>query len=389
MSTTQTQTQMKAVVYQEPFKVTIEELPLPKLEGPNDALIKVTTSAICGSDLHMYQGRTAAQGGLCFGHENMGIVQEVGDGVTLLKKGDRVVMPFNVADGRCRNCEEGRTAFCTGVNPGFAGGAYGYVAMGPYQGGQAQYIRVPFADFNCLTLPKGSANEADFILLADIFPTGWHGVQLSGFQPGETIAVFGAGPVGLMAAYSATLRGASKVYVVDSVPERLAVAKKINCIPINFLEGDAVEAIIKQNGGMVDRSVDAVGYQASAHDGKKEVPSIVLENCIKVTRPTGGIGVPGLYVPSDPGAPDSNSGKGMLLISFGKLFEKGLTIGTGQCNVKKYNRYLRDMIIAGTAKPSFVVSHEIGIDEAPNAYVKFDKREDGYTKVLIHPNGPV
>lgn len=195
--------------------------------------------------------------------------------------------------------------------------------MGPYQGGQAQYIRVPYADFNCLKLPKGTANESDFILLADIFPTGWHGVALSGFKPGESIAVFGAGPVGLMAAYSAVLRGASRVYVVDSVKERLDAAKKINCIPIDFSKVDAVEEIIKLNGGMVDRSVDAVGYQASsAKDLKKEVPSVVLENCIKVTRPVGGIGVPGLYVPSDPGAPDANSGQGMLLISFGKLFEK-------------------------------------------------------------------
>ncbi len=195
--------------------------------------------------------------------------------------------------------------------------------MGPYQGGQAQYIRVPYADFNCLPLPAGTDKEADFILLADIFPTGWHGVVLSGFKPGESIAVFGAGPVGLMAAYSAVLRGASKVYVVDSVKERLAAAEKINCTPIDFSKVDAVEEIIKLNGGMVDRSVDAVGYQASsATDLKKEVPSIVLENCIKVTRPTGGIGVPGLYVPADPGAPDSNSSKGMLLISFGKLFEK-------------------------------------------------------------------
>ncbi|TVY41532.1 putative zinc-type alcohol dehydrogenase-like protein [Lachnellula subtilissima] len=373
MSQTQT---MKAVVYQEPFKVSIKELPVPKLEHPDDALIKITTAAICGSDLHMYQGRTAAEGGLCFGHENMGIVIETGTGVSLLKKGDRVVMPFNVADGRCRNC-------------GFAGGAYGYVAMGPYQGGQAQFIRVPYADFNCLPLPAGTEHERDFIMLADIFPTGWHGVEISGFQPGESIAVFGAGPVGLMAAYSAVLRGASQVYVVDCVPERLAAAEKIGCVAVDFSKVDAVPFIVEKNGGMVDRSVDAVGYQASAADGKKEAPSIVLENCIMVTRPTGGIGVPGLYVPSDPGAPDSNSGSGKLLISFGKLFEKGLTIGTGQCNVKTYNRYLRDMIISGRAKPSFVVSHEIGIDEAPGAYVKFDKREDGYTKILIHPNGPV
>lgn len=229
----------------------------------------------------MYQGRTAAEGGLVFGHENMGVITETGSGVTLLKKGDRIVLPFNVADGRCRNCEENRTAFCTGVNPGFAGGAYGYVAMGPYQGGQAQYLRVPFADFNALVLPPGAEHEADFALLADIFPTGWHGVELSGFKSGESIAVFGAGPVGLMAAYSATLRGASNVFVVDQVKERLDAAEKIGCIPINFTEGNAVDQIIK-NGGMVDRAVDAVGYQAVAKDGKNEKPNIVLDQLIHV-----------------------------------------------------------------------------------------------------------
>ncbi|MCJ1396846.1 hypothetical protein MMC11_000036 [Xylographa trunciseda] len=405
MSSTTTAT-MKAVHYEGPFKVSVKEVPHPKIQHPDDAIIKVTTAAICGSDLHMYQGRTAAEKGLVFGHENMGIIEELGDGVTLLKKGDRVVLPFNVADGRCQNCEEGKTAFCTGVNPGFAGGAYGYVAMGPYQGGQAQYLRIPYADFNALKLPPGTEHEADFALLADIFPTGWHGVVLSGFQSGESIAVFGAGPVGLMAAYSATLRGASRVFVVDRVPERLAQAEKIGCISIDFSKGDAVEMIIKKNGGMVDRSVDAVGYQATG-SGEEEVPNIVIEQCIMVTRATGGVGVPGLYVPSDPGAPDEKSKQGMMLMSFGKLFEKashsgfciwladmdllrqGLSFGTGQCNVKKYNRYLRDLIIAGKAKPSFVVSHDIDIDDAPTAYEKFDKRIDGYTKVLIHPNGPL
>jgi len=380
---------MKAVHYEGPFKVSVKEVQKPKIEHPDDAIIKVTTAAICGSDLHMYQGRTAAEAGLVFGHENMGIVTEVGPGVTLLKKGDRIVLPFNVADGRCQNCEEGKTAFCTGVNPGFAGGAYGYVAMGPYQGGQAQYLRVPYADFNALTLPSGTEHEADFALLADIFPTGWHGVTLSGFRSGESIAVFGAGPVGLMAAYSAQLRGASNVYVVDMVAARLDAAKKIGCIPINFTESDPVEQIIKHNGGMVDRAVDAVGYQAVDKSGSKEKPNIVLDQLIHVTRPTGGLGIPGLYVPADPGAPDEQSGKGQILLSFGKLFEKGLTIGTGQCNVKAYNRYLRDLIIAGKAKPSFVVSHEVTIDDASDAYEKFDKRIDGYTKVLIHPNGPL
>ncbi|KAL4792765.1 hypothetical protein BDV19DRAFT_400421 [Aspergillus venezuelensis] len=379
---------MKALNYVGPFDVKVQEVEMPRLEHPDDIIVKVTSAAICGSDLHMYEGRTAAEAGITFGHENLGIVEELGDGVTLLKKGDRVVMPFNVADGRCRNCEDGKTAFCTGVNPGFAGGAYGYVAMGPYRGGQAQYLRVPYADFNALKLPPGTENEADFILLADIFPTGWHGVEISGFQPGDTVAVFGAGPVGLMAAYSAQLRGASRVFVVDRVPERLRAAEKIGAVAVDFTRGDTVEQIISLNGGeMVDRSIDAVGYQAVGKDNSTEVPNIVLENMIKVTRACGGLGIPGLYVPSDPGAGDAAAANGMISLSFGKLFEKGLTIGTGQCNVKAYNRQLRDLIIAGKARPSFVVSHEISIDDAETAYHKFDKRIDGYTKVIIHPNG--
>ncbi|PYH33660.1 glutathione-independent formaldehyde dehydrogenase [Aspergillus neoniger CBS 115656] len=378
---------MKALNYVGPFTVKVQEVERPKLEHPDDIIVKVTSAAICGSDLHMYEGRTAAEPGITFGHENLGIVEELGEGVTLLKKGDRVVMPFNVADGRCRNCEEGKTAFCTGVNPGFAGGAYGYVAMGPYRGGQAQYLRVPYADFNALKLPPGTEHEADFILLADIFPTGWHGIEISGFQPGDSVAVFGAGPVGLMAAYSAQLRGASRVYVVDRIPERLRAAERIGATPIDFTAGDAVDQIIAHNGDMVDRSVDAVGYQAVGKDNSTEQPNIVLENMIRVTRACGGLGIPGLYVPSDPGAGDASAAKGMISLSFGKLFEKGLSLGTGQCNVKAYNRQLRDLIIAGKARPSFVVSHEIGIEEAETAYDKFDKRVDGYTKVIIHPNG--
>jgi threonine dehydrogenase-like Zn-dependent dehydrogenase len=182
--------------------------------------------------------------------------------------------------------------------------------------------------------------------------------------------------VGLMSAYSAVLRGASNVYVVDQVKERLDAAKKIGCIPINFTEGSPVDRIIEKNGGMVDRAVDAVGYQAVDKGGKNEQPNVVLDQLIHVTRPTGGLGIPGLYVPADPGAPDAQSGK-------------GLKLGTGQCNVKAYNRYLRDLIIAGKAKPSFVVSHEVSLDEAPGAYDKFDRRVEGYTKVLLHPNGPL
>ncbi|VDB85592.1 unnamed protein product [Peniophora sp. CBMAI 1063] len=379
-------TKMRAVVYKGPFEVEVSEVDKPSIQHPSDVIVRITTSCICGSDLHMYEGRTGAEAGIVFRHENMGIVEEVGDGVSSLKKGDRVVMPFNVACGHCANCEEGKSAFCTQVNPGFAGGAYGYVSMGPYQGGQAEYVRVPFADFNALKLPPGKDHEDDFALLADIFPTGWHGVQLSGFKPGESVAVFGAGPVGLMAAYSAKLRGASAVYVVDRVAERLQKAKDIGCIPVDFSQGDPAEQIKKMRDGKeVDRGVDAVGYQAVNADGKTEQPNAVLEGLIAVVRPTGGLGIPGLYVPKDPGAPDSASAKGYISFPFGKLFEKGLSVGTGQCNVKTYNRYLRDLIIAGVAKPSFVVSHNLPLQDAASAYDKFDKRIDGYTKVLLHP----
>lgn len=377
---------MKAVVYKEPFKVAIENVSDPTIQHPNDALVRVTSSAICGSDLHMYEGRTAAKPGIVFGHENMGIVEEVGPGVTTIKKGDRVVMPFNVACGFCKNCLAGYTGFCLTVNPGFAGGAYGYVAMGPYTGGQAERLRVPFADFNCLLLPPGTEHEADFALLADIFPTGYHGCELAQVSPGETVVVYGAGPVGLMAAYSALIRGASRVFSVDRVPERLNKAKEIGAIPINFDQGDPVQQIKDQTDGEgTDKGVDAVGYQAVVKDAQHEEPATVLNALINTVRPTGMLGVPGLYVPSDPGGPDANAKQGLLLVAIGKLFEKGLRMGTGQCNVKRYNRQLRDLIIAGRAKPSFVVSHEIPLDQAPQAYEKFDKRIEGYTKVILHP----
>ncbi|MGC4998714.1 MULTISPECIES: glutathione-independent formaldehyde dehydrogenase [unclassified Streptomyces] len=378
---------MKAVVYERPFSVTVTEVEDPQIQHPNDVIVRITSSAICGSDLHMYEGRTAAEPGIVFGHENLGVIEEVGDGVTSLSVGDRVVMPFNVACGFCKNCLAGETGFCLTVNPGFAGGAYGYVAMGPYTGGQAERLRVPFADFNCLKLPEGDENETDYILLADIFPTGYHGCELAQVSPGETVAVYGAGPVGLMAAYSALLRGASKVFVVDRVPERLAKAEEIGAIPIDFTQGDPAEQIkALTNGEGTDKGIDAVGYQAQTGDESgHEEPAIVLNQLVETVRPTGRLGIPGLYVPSDPGGPDENAKHGQLLVSIGKMFEKGQKMGTGQCNVKKYNRQLRDLIASGRARPSFVVSHELPLEDAPQAYEKFDKRIEGYTKVVLHP----
>ncbi|MEV5773228.1 glutathione-independent formaldehyde dehydrogenase [Streptomyces antimycoticus] len=377
---------MKAVVYEKPYAVAVRDVDDPRIEHPNDVIVRVTSSAICGSDLHMYEGRTAAEPGIVFGHENLGVIEETGPGVVTLSKGDRVVMPFNVACGFCKNCLAGDTGFCLTVNPGFAGGAYGYVAMGPYTGGQAERLRVPFADFNCLKLPAGEEFETDFVLLADIFPTGYHGCELAEVSPGESVAVYGAGPVGLMSAYSALLRGAAKVFVVDRVPERLAKAEEIGAIPIDFSKDDAVRQIMDRTGGEgTDKGIDAVGYQAQGREAGHEEPAVVLNSLVDTVRPTGRLGVPGLYVPSDPGAPDEHAKHGQLLVSIGRMFEKGQRMGTGQCNVKRYNRQLRDLIIAGRARPSFVVSHELPLDQAPQAYEKFDRRVEGYTKVVLHP----
>ena len=385
---------MEAVVYQGPHEVAVEEVDEPELEHPNDVVIDITTTCICGSDLHMYEGRTDADPGIVFGHENMGIVEQVGDAVSTLEEGDRIVLPFNVACGFCQNCENGKTGFCTNVNPGFAGGAYGYVAMGPYKGGQAEKLRVPYADFNALKLPEGDEHEDAFSLLADIFPTGWHGTRLANLQPGESIAIYGAGPVGTMAAYSAKIQGASEIYIVDRVESRLDLAEEYcGAIPINFEEADPVEQIKDTHGCGVDKGVDAVGYQAidsdkegdSAYDAARENPAVVLNNLIQTVRPTGQLGIVGLYVPSDPGAPDAMAGQGRLGIDFGKLFEKGQKLGTGQADVKSYNRYLRDLIIEGRADPSFYVSHREPLSNAPEMYERFDNREEGVTKVLLEP----
>lgn len=388
---------MKAVVYQGEHDVAVEDVDEPKIEHPNDVVIDITTTAICGSDLHMYEGRTDAKPGIVFGHENMGTVSEVGDGVDSLEEGDRIVLPFNVACGHCRNCEEGFTGFCQNVNPEGsvpAGGAYGYVGMGPYQGGQAEKLRVPYADFNALKLPEGGAHEDAFALLADIFPTGWHGTELANLQPGESVAIYGAGPVGLMAAYSAKIKGASEIYSVDRVPSRLDLAREYcDATPINFEEADPVEQIKDTHGGGVDKGVDAVGYQAidddkeadDAYDPARENPAMVLNQLIHTVRPTGRLGIVGLYVPSDPGAPDEMAAQGRLGIDFGKLFEKGQRLGTGQCDVKRYNRRLRDLIIEGRADPSFLVSHRKNLSEAPEMYERFDSREEGVTKVLLEP----
>lgn len=376
---------MKAVVYQGPYEVAAQEVDDPRIEHPADVLVRITSSAICGSDLHMYEGRTDAEPGIVFGHENMGVIEEAGSAVTALRRGDRVVLPFNVACGFCANCRAGKSAFCLTVNPPGAGGAYGYVGMGPYRGGQAEYLRVPFADYNCVPLPEGDVHESDFALLADIFPTGYHATELAGLRPGETVAVYGAGPVGLMAAYSSLLKGASRVFVVDKVANRLQLARQIGAEPVDYTAGAPARQIADAlHADGTDRGIDAVGYQATAAEGEEQ-PALVLNQLVDTVRSTGSIGVVGLYLPSDPGAPNEHAAKGQLLFKVGRYFEKGQKMGTGQADAKQYAHQLRDLITAGRANPSFVVSQRLPLSAAPDAYARFDNREEGYSKVLLQP----
>jgi glutathione-independent formaldehyde dehydrogenase len=377
---------MRAVVFKGPYEVAVENVEDPRIEEPLDAVIRITTANICGSDLHPYEGRAGMDAGMVLGHENMGIVEEVGPGVNRIKVGDRVSVPFNLACGTCRNCDHGFTSACLRANPsGQPGAGYGYPMMGPYWGGQAELLRVPWADFNLLELPAGTENENDFTMLSDIFPTGYHGTELAGVAPGRTVAIFGAGPVGLMAAHSARIRGASQVFVVDKETDRLALAEQLDATPVNFAEVDPTEFIRDATDGFgVDCGVEAVGFQAHDPSGD-EHPALVLDRLVDVVRATGRIGVVGVYVPQDPGATTPDAEQGRYDFDWGTAWTKGISFGTGQCPVKAYNRELRDLIIRGQARPSVIVSHEVGLDDAPTAYEKFDNREDGWTKVLLRP----
>ena len=380
---------MKAVVYKAPFQVAVEDVPEPRIEAPSDVIVKVTTTNICGSDLHMYEGRTSVERGKILGHENKGIVAETGPGVTQFRTGDRVSVPFNVACGTCINCVSGWTSFCLRANPseGTDGGAYGYAQMGPYDGGQAEYLRVPHADFNLLPLPAGDEFERDFAMLSDIFPTGYHGTELAGVSPGDSVAVFGAGPVGLLAAHSARLRGAAQVFVADMHLDRLTLASCFDATPVDITAGDPAVQILDATGGDgVDCGIEAVGYQAHDPDGN-EHPEMVMDWLVSCVRATGGLGVVGVYMPQDPGAADEGARDGRIAFDFGKLFSKGLRMGTGQCPVKRYNEHLRDLIVAGWAHPSLLISHELPLSRAPEAYERFDSRNEGYTKVILHPAG--
>ena len=378
---------MKAVVYKDAYTVAVEEVPDPVITDPRDVIIKITTTNICGSDLHMYEGRTNVEQGKILGHENMGMVVETGPSVENFKPGDRVSVPFNVACGTCRNCVHGWTSFCLRTNPteGVDGSAYGYASMGPWDGGQAEYLKVPYADFNLLALPEGTEHESDFTMLSDIFPTAYFGTDLAGVSPGDTVVVYGTGPVGLLAVHSAFLRGAARVFAVDMHPDRLAIAQEFGGTPVDLSKGNPAEQVLEAtHGAGADCGVEAVGYQAHEPSGQ-ERPELVMDWLVQSVRTTGRLGVVGVYVPQDPGAATEEAKDGRIAFDYGRLFQKGQALGTGQCPVKRYNERLRDLIIAGRATPSRIVSHDVPLGEAPEAYEKFDKRIDGYTKVLLHP----
>lgn len=381
---------MKALVYEGPRKVIVKEMPDAKIERPTDVLVKVTLTNICGSDLHMFEGRTDMESGRILGHENLGVVIEVGNAVDRIKVGDRVCLPFNIGCGFCRNCEDGLTGACltTNPDPNMAGAAYGFAGMGPYAGGQAEYLRVPYGDFNCLLLPPGTEElENDYVMLSDIFPTGYHATEMSGLRPGESVVIYGAGPVGLMAAHSAAIKGAAQVMVVDTHKDRLALAEKAGAIAIDDSDGTCVDQILELTKGKgADRGCECVGYQCCDHH-RREVPNLTMNNLVKTVRATGGIGVVGVFLPEDPGAKDALAKKGQIAFDFGQFWLKGLKVGTGQANVKAYNRRLRDLITARKANPSFIISHELPLEQAPDAYKNFDDRKDGWTKVVLKPGG--
>lgn len=381
---------MKALVYHGPRQVSVDEVPDARIEKPTDVLVKITATNICGSDLHMYEGRTDFDQGRIFGHENLGEVIEVGTGVDKIRVGDMVSAPFNVSCGHCRNCEHGLTNYCLTANePDMAGGAYGFADMGGWAGGQAEYLRIPWGDFQCLRLPEDAKEKQnDYTMLSDILPTGWHAVEMSGLVPGETIVIYGAGPVGLMAALSASVKGAAKVMVVDRHPDRLKLAEQVGAIPIDDSQADPVEQVKNHTNGMgADRGAECVGYQAHDPQGNED-NALTLNNLVASVKFTGGIGTVGVFVPQDPGAPDELAQQGKARFDFGSFWFKGQQMGCGQAPVKRYNRHLRNLIAEDKITPSWIVSHNLTLDQAPEAYQHFDARDEGWTKVVLNPAQP-
>ena len=389
----------RGVAYLGPGKVEVQSIDYPKLENPKKqkiehaVILKIVTTNICGSDQHMVRGRTTAQAGLVLGHEITGEVIEKGRDVEFLSIGDLVTVPFNIACGRCRNCREGKTGICLTVNPARPGAAYGYVDMGGWIGGQAEYVLVPYADFNLIKFPdkaKAMAKIKDLTMLSDIFPTGYHGAYTAGVTTGSTVYVAGAGPVGLACAASCHLLGAAVVIVGDMIPERLTQAKSFGCETIDLRNDASLVDRIAQIVGVpeVDSAVDCVGFEARGHgqDASVERPATVLNAVMEITRAGGAIGIPGLYVTGDPGGVDANAKIGMLGIRIGLGWAKSHEFATGQCPVLRYNRGLMSAILHDKVQIAKAVNATvISLDDAPTGYRDFDK--GAAKKFVIDPHG--
>ncbi len=397
----------RIVVYKGPGQVAVETVDYPKLEVPQDVasamgmsrkadhavILRNVSTNICGSDQHMVRGRTTAPAGQTLGHEITGEVVEKGSDVQFLEVGDICTVPFNIACGRCRNCHEGQTGVCLNVNPARAGSAYGYVDMGGWLGGQAEYVMVPFADFNLLKFPdRDQALEKirDLTMLSDIFPTGYHGCYTAGVTTGSTVYVAGAGPVGLAAAHSAQLLGAAVVIVGDLNKERLEQARSFGCETVDISDNTPLDEQLRAILGVdeVDCAVDAVGFEASAHGGGGEAPATVLNSVMSVTRAGGKLGIPGLYVTGDPGAADQDAKEGTLKVRLGLGWAKSHSFTTGQCPVLKYSRGLMMSILHDKAQIAKAVNATvISLDDAPRGYQEFDK--GAAKKYVIDPNGMI
>ena len=397
----------RGVVYTGNGSVEVQDIKYPDLvlrDGPgvpksnvgrkceHGVILKVITTNICGSDQHMVRGRTTAPEGLVLGHEITGEVIEVGRDVEFVKKGDIASVPFNIACGRCVMCREQKTHICTNVNPERPGAAYGYVDMGGWVGGQSEYVMVPYADFQLLVFPdKEQAMEKilDLTMLSDIFPTGYHGAYTAGVKTGSTVYIAGAGPVGLAAAHSAQLLGASRVIVGDMKDDRLKQAESFGCDTVNLTKHDRLGEQIEQLLGVpeVDCSVDAVGFEASGHgEGAEEKPAQVLNTIMDVTQAGGGLGIPGLYVTEDPGASDKDAQTGSLKVRFGLGWAKAHSFATGQTPAMKYNRDLMRAVLSGQAQIAKAVNATvISLDEAPGGYKDFDSGVA--KKFVIDPHG--
>jgi glutathione-independent formaldehyde dehydrogenase len=390
----------RGVVYVGEGRVEVQGIDFPVLAEPNGriaehgVILRVVSTNICGSDQHMVRGRTTAPVGLVLGHEISGEVIEAGRDVLTLAKGDIVSVPFNVACGRCPMCKSQNTGVCLGVNPARAGGAYGYVDMGGWIGGQAEYVMIPYADFNLLKFPdreQALAKIRDLTCLSDILPTGYHGAVTAGVGPGSTVYVAGAGPVGMAAAAASRLLGAAVTIIGDVNPDRLAHARRVGFETVDLSDDaplrEQIAAIL--GDAEVDCAIDCVGFEARGHGhagAQIEAPATVLNSLMEVTRVAGKIGIPGLYVTDDPGAADDAARRGSLSVRLGLGWAKSHSFFTGQTPVMRYNRNLMQAILWDRLEIADIVNIQvIRLDQAPEGYAQFDAGVA--KKFVIDPHG--